>query len=749
VSTPEGGIRRRPQATLAVAVLLAVVTALLPLLRVISGGAWLVTALGMIVAVLAAGYIVRWLRRPAIIVSVVEAAVWLVAMTVLFGGGTALLGVIPTPDTLRQVPLLMDAALQQIRDGAAPLDAGAALTFLIVAAAGLLAIAMDHVVVTARMPLLATVGLLAVYLIPSIAVPSGIDLAGFIAFAAAILLMLAVETATRDRSGSSGARGASRVPAGTAAAVGTAAIVAAVAIAPVMPAPQSAGSTVIAVRGNTIDPSLELGQDLRRPQEVEVLTLHSDAPAPPYLRAVTLSEYDGDEWEPDRGVPATLDAGFDPVVVDPDVRVSEYTATIEVRNFVSPWLPIPYPAVGIDGLDGEWSTIEQNRTVLSRQSSPQGQDYSVSYQVPRPTLEQIRETDASVPAGSRSLQLPEGEDEAIGAIRETALAVTASTSTDYDALVALQRWFRSPDFEYSLVAPVNDGFDGSGLEAVQAFLEERSGYCVHFASAFAIMARTLDMPSRIVVGYLPGAPTQEQIDRQTVHTVVSSQLHAWPEVHFAGIGWIPFEPTNSLGVPTGFASGAVSGSADSLTPDAGGAASPAPSSSLAPGMTDGLDESGAPLDSRVAIDPTGPVFLTIAISLALVLPGLWRVVRRRARLREADEGDAGAAWQEVVDTAADLGISSPTGESPRALGRRLVAEHGAPAAAMGVVVGAIERASYAGAAGHATDLADAVRAVRSGLAARADRRDRLSAAVVPRSLLRRGYRTVGGARQAR
>ncbi|MFX7090865.1 transglutaminase-like domain-containing protein, partial [Acinetobacter baumannii] len=42
------------------------------------------------------------------------------------------------------------------------------------------------------------------------------------------------------------------------------------------------------------------------------------------------------------------------------------------------------------------------------------------------------------------------------------------------------------------------------MDAVARFLQERTGYCVHFASAFAVMARTLDMPSRIVVGYLPG-----------------------------------------------------------------------------------------------------------------------------------------------------------------------------------------------------------------------------------------------------
>ena len=99
---------------------------------------------------------------------------------------------------------------------------------------------------------------------------------------------------------------------------------------------------------------------------------------------------------------------------------------------------------------------------------------------------------------------------------------------------------------------MEEGFDGSGTDAVAKFLEVREGYCIHFASAFALMARTLGMPSRIVVGYLPGTATTDAIDRDTVYAVSSSQLHAWPEVLFDGIGWVPFEPTNGLGVATAF-----------------------------------------------------------------------------------------------------------------------------------------------------------------------------------------------------
>ena len=76
---------------------------------------------------------------------------------------------------------------------------------------------------------------------------------------------------------------------------------------------------------------------------------------------------------------------------------------------------------------------------------------------------------------------------------------------------------------------------------------------MHFAGAFALMARTLGMPSRIVVGFLPGEFTGDTVDGQRVAEVTTGQLHAWPEVYFEGVGWVAFEPTKSLGTPTRFA----------------------------------------------------------------------------------------------------------------------------------------------------------------------------------------------------
>ena len=359
--------------------------------------------------------------------------------------------------------------------------------------------------------------------------------------------------------------------------------------------------------------------------------------------------------------------------------------------------------------------------------------------MPQPTLEQVRSRSAGAP------DQPEGTTELPADIApivgDLAAQVTAESTNDYDTLVALQSWFRSPEFSYSHDAPVEDGFDGSGVEVVAQFLEQRKGYCNHFASAFALMARTLGMPSRIVQGYLPGSATSDAVEGETVHSVSSYQRHAWPEVLFEGIGWVPFEPTNGLGVATSYSPAAsVPGVADDAL-----AATPAPSasSSLGPGLSpeelEGGEDGGEVGATSIAVNPLPALTLVLGILFALAIPALIRELRRRQMLTAASNGDAGAAWQTVQDAAIDLGIEVPASETPRRFGRRLIQQHGAPAAAMSQLISAIERTSYAPGGRHAYRqggaMRDAAIAVRAAMFASVDSPRRLLALLVPRSLI--------------
>ena len=232
----ERPLRRGADLTLTIGVLVAVFAALLPLMRVVRPSSWLLGAIVLSVAVLAAGFIARRYRLPALAVSLIEASVWVVFMMLVFLRDTALLWIIPTPETIRALPGLLNLAGEEIALGAAPLDASLALSLLIVGGTGLLTIVVDHVVLTARMPLLAAIGLIAVSLIPSIAVPGEVDVMAFVLLAVAILFLMRTDTRSREEPTAREATRTAGVPA-TALGIGAIAVVVALVAVPLLPQP--------------------------------------------------------------------------------------------------------------------------------------------------------------------------------------------------------------------------------------------------------------------------------------------------------------------------------------------------------------------------------------------------------------------------------------------------------------------------------------------------------------------------------
>lgn len=737
--------RPRHDGVSTVALLAALAASLIPLPTVVSAGAWTGLSTVLAAVLLAAGYLARRLRLPALLVTLIEGLLWTAIMTAVFFSDVAILGVIPTGEALDRVPRLIETAAGDITTGVAPLTASPSLTFLIVGAVGLLVVALDHVVLTARMPLLAGIALVTVWLIPTLAVPREVDVWAFALLALALLWLMRTETRSR-------ARARSRTPAAggvgvVSAAIATAAIVVAVVAAPTLPAPAASGGGFGG--GTAIDATLNLGDDLRRPSEAPVLRQRTDGGSPPYLRVATLTGLDGDAWRPDRprSVPLGEWEPGDPEVA-PDIEVTETRTSVRVLDLASAQLPVPYPAVSVTGVSGDWRVALEGRTLTSPSTPARGQEYEVVTRTPQPTLEQARAA-ASGGATTEARSLPADTPDEIGRI---ARQVTAGAETDYDRLVALQTWFRGADFTYSLDAPVEDGFDGSGVEAISRFLDVRSGYCVHYASAFALMARTLDMPSRIVVGFLPGTATGEVEDDERVYQATTAQLHSWPEVHFEGLGWVAFEPTKSLGTPQRYASGEDDSAGPGAEQDPTPTAQPSTSASAAPRPDEDVTAGGAAAGSAPVVD-LAPVLGTLgAACLLFGAPAAIRAARMLILRRRAAGGAVTAAWRMAQDAATDLGIPVPGSESPRAFGDRLIERHGAPPAAVQRLVSAVEIASYAAPdarRGSGESLADDAAAVRAGLLAAVSPRDRLMARLFPRSLVVRPGSTFAELRPVR
>ena len=122
--------------------------------------------------------------------------------------------------------------------------------------------------------------------------------------------------------------------------------------------------------------------------------------------------------------------------------------------------------------------------------------------------------------------------------------VTARTSTDFERALVLEEFFRNAGgFVYD--ASASTGHSSLQMEdwlLVPASRNYRRGYCEQFASAMAVMARVLDIPARVVIGFAPGT-IQTQSDGTEVIVVRARDAHAWVEVYLQGQGWVRFDPT--------------------------------------------------------------------------------------------------------------------------------------------------------------------------------------------------------------
>ena len=117
-------------------------------------------------------------------------------------------------------------------------------------------------------------------------------------------------------------------------------------------------------------------------------------------------------------------------------------------------------------------------------------------------------------------------------------ALTAQCATDYDKALTLTRFLHDGDYRYSHTPGLNPEED-----PIERFLfHSKKGYCAHFASALALMLRSIDLPSRISVGFY----IQPDSGVLGYYPVTSRMAHAWVDVFFPETGWISFDPTTPL-----------------------------------------------------------------------------------------------------------------------------------------------------------------------------------------------------------
>nr|WP_223242416.1 DUF3488 and transglutaminase-like domain-containing protein [Streptomyces sp. CBMA123] len=751
---------------------MATALASLCMLPLLTTRSWLTHAFLVIAVVAGVG---AGLRRSPLYrwsVPVAQVLVLLLLMLIGFAGSGMTAGVLPGPSAMRVLGQVFSAGVDDITQYAIPAPPTAGLRLILVSAVGLIAVLVDAIAVTYRRSALAGLPLLALYSIGNGLAGEHSSWVWFGCAAAGYLVLLFAEGQDRVsrwgrvfRGGPRGTVTSTQVGLGG-QQVGVLALALALLLPVFLPRwdlglfdSGSGGSSGKGTAGSltSLDPLVSLEASITKPSDTELLSysLDSDLADQTYLRTGSLDQFDGTSWKLSSTAVMSLPVTMPAPEGLRDTDVARFKGDFQVSEKLDKsWLPMPYPAASVQVPNrGDWGFDPMTRTVLpANDKAMRGLHYTVSALDLRPSANELR-TAPLAPQDVRDhyTALP---SDLPSVVAEQAKAVTAGARNDYDRATALVKWFTGPQFTYDTAVE-----GGTGSDAIAVFLRDRKGFCVHFASTMAAMARVLKIPARVAVGFTPG-----DSKGGGTYSVTGKMYHAWPELYFSGYGWLRFEPTPSRGIPTNYSeASSTPTTAPTQQPTAAAtstAAVPAPSSSSdCTAKQHQLGDCG-PKSKAVSTAAeeswllSGQVLGTLAVVVALIVlllvPMFWRTAVRRRRLggggRRRPGGDGPveltdaqvlAAWDELVDSAWDLGIPPDESRTPRSAARRITetADLDADAAAAaGRLALATERVLYAR-PGQVTTapLAADVRTARRALWARTRRAGRVRALLLPPS----------------
>ncbi|GAB6938430.1 transglutaminaseTgpA domain-containing protein [Isoptericola variabilis] len=662
-----------------VLVAVAVAASMLSLTSIVTPGGW--TRAGLIGIVLVSATTVttrvmierraraRGLRTkesgsawPSVLGAVVAA--WFVLAR--YGGPTADPTVVVTPEHVSRVVARLGEAGEIARSEVAPVNGSVPMGLLTVGGTLLVLLLADALAGALRRPAAVGLPLLALWAPPLVLtgrVPWGV----FVVTVAALLLLLTLDgplvarTRRSERTPAPVRRAErSRAAATTAGAVVLAVVAGLVGTASAaLPGGPAGWYRTFTTTGDTIRlaEDLDILRSLTERSSSVVLSYDtgSDADVGP-LRSYTATAFDGRRWQ--RGEERGGREFADRDVLWPDDLPAGELATREVAFEVGELrddkLPISIDPRQVSTDSGGWGYDPARDEVVGGLTGA-GDAYTLTVHERDLDPAVLREAPAAdldavytqVPGTAHADDVEAAAREAVG-----------DADTAYDQAVALQRWLRDPTrFTYSTTIPRG----GTG-DPVWDFLQHRTGYCIQFATTMVVMARSLGIPARLAVGYLPGDRTGD-----TTWRITGQDSHAWPEIYFPGTGWVRFEPTpaQQTGSPPAYTMPSAQGGA-TAAPTANDLRERQPTAGSTP-----TDDEATPSASSVAavtpvVDTGLPAWVWItAGSLVVVLVGGLVLLLARRR-RASQELDPELAWEQVLAALAAEGVRLPPATTLRA-----------------------------------------------------------------------------------
>ncbi|MGI8947111.1 MAG: transglutaminaseTgpA domain-containing protein [Ornithinimicrobium sp.] len=685
-----------------------------PLTTLLQAQSWLAPAIVLVAAVATTGGVLRTVRAAPSVVSLGQLAVGGLGIAAVYLPQTLWYGV-PTPTTVRGAAELLREAGTVLSTYAAPAPTTTGVSFLVVAVLVLTATSVDTIGVTGRSPAVAGIPLAAAFLV-SVSNSGEAMQPWFFAATGATWMLMVVQQGERlveswpsrgrrefvagdDVShGRTGHRSSARL-------LGVATLALALLGAGLLPhLPPTYFAQGLARNPDANDlgggggevsfvETMDPAADLRSQSTATVLRYTSSARALEPLKVTATEVYQDGEWQPPQRRRSELidppTRAADPVSeLAPGVVTRGETIRVAVNSLRPPHLAAPAPLTSLDTEGAPW--LFDTRAGVAQLSGRPVADYTAGYL----SLAPVDEMPADVGARPATPELMRPElldvpEAALPAVQARAAQVVGEQTEPLQQAIAIQNHLRGGDYVYSL--ELADARPDVVDEPISQFLASGQGYCVQFATAMVMMARSEGIPARMAVGFLPG-----ELQGGSQRRVVAADAHTWPELWLEGLGWTRFEPTP--GTRTGPAPGFTRSFQDP------GAQFPAPQAVPEVDVEEPAPQEPPAQDSTLqqVLTRAGLVLLALVVVglLMLLVPLAGRRFREReVRTARTAREQVEAQWLLLTRSLSDLGVPPAPPQSPRAM-RSHYAEHTEldrrGHEALGRVTQTLERTRYAG-----------------------------------------------------
>lgn len=481
----------------------------------------------------------------------------------------------------------------------------------------------------------------------------------------------------------------------------------------------------------TVNPLSEIKGRLESPATpLFTITTKVPAGATPTIRVrlAVLDTYNGATWNgPTSFQTAGTDLAANP---DPAQHTVAITQTIKIQQLGGYSIPAAdWPAAVrlANPRGGSLAFDPGTGTLVDPSGLTPGVTYAVTEDAPEYSSTSLAHASAVTgPEAAPYLSLPPGRPALFAAVAGQA---TAGATSDFQKAAALQQFFQT-HFTNTVEAAA-----GHSYARLVAFLSSTpggyTGTSEQFAAAFAVLARTLGLPTRVAVGFQPS------VTGPGTHVVTNADIVAWPEVWFRGQGWTAFDPTPPVGT-TAVPVIEPSNSPPLIAQKIGGSSGST--------STSVLPTNPGPV---VPVSARGPWWAlgigVAALALALAAAGAGTLVakrRRRDRLRNA--GSPGrrivGAWSHTVARLRQRGLPPVRSLTATEIAEAGEATVGVTTRALGPLANLVNQTLYSTdppspeSADEAWGWADDVEAA---LANQASRLRRIGEQIDPRPLLRR------------